>query len=85
MKIPTTTCSTCDSILSTEFCEFCDPDIMWETDEADALYEAFASRFLPSPTDEELDEMNAYYDELDFEARVDAHDDMDHDYGYFNV
>jgi hypothetical protein len=84
MKIPTTTCSSCDSILSTEFCEFCDPDIMWETDEADDLL-MICPPTLPSPTDEELDEMSAYYDELDFEARVDAHDDMDHDYRYYNV
>mgnify|MGYP003152215138 FL=1 len=32
------------------------------------------------PTDEDLAEMAAFYDELDRQGRIDAYDDMDHDY-----
>lgn len=70
MKIQITTCSRCGYRLSTEFCEFCDPDVTWESDD---------------PTDEELAEMSFYYDELELESRIDAHDDLDYDYECYNV
>ena len=79
MRIQNNTCSRCGETQFTEYCEHCEPNMVWDHD---AAYEA-AMESAPStdePTDEDLAEMAAFYDELDRQARIDAYDDIDHDY-----
>ena len=70
MTYPTDYCSECGTPSPAIPCDVCE--------------EIVAHFSIPEPSDEELGAMAAYYDEqeaaMEEQGRIDAYDDMDHDY-----
>ena len=67
---------------STNYCPEC--GVPSPNDPCDVCAEVMVYLTLPDPSDEELGAMAAYYDEqeaaLEERGRIDAYDDIDHDY-----